>query len=84
MLAKCSNPECESPFNYREGRLVRYSRSLSNGEFAENQLLIEHFWLCGKCAGVYEVVYAQGIRAKIRPRNLELSEKSLPHFVSAA
>ena len=24
MFARCSNPECGAPFNYREGRLIRY------------------------------------------------------------
>ena len=84
MLAKCCNPGCEAPFDYREGRLIRFSRTLSSGQPAENQRLIEHFWLCGKCAGLYVFEYESGINIKIKPRCRELSEKHLSHFNSAA
>ena len=84
MLAKCCNPECEVPFDYREGRLIRFSRTLSSGQPAENQRLIEHFWLCGKCAGLYVFEYESGISVKIKPRHQELSEQNISYFVSAA
>ena len=84
MLTKCCNPECEAPFDFREGRLIRFSRTLSNGNPAENQRLIEHFWLCGKCAGLYVFEYESGISVKIRPRHQELTEDNFSYFVSAA
>jgi hypothetical protein len=83
MIAKCCNPECEVPFDYREGRLIRFSRPM-NGEISENERLIQHFWLCGKCAGLYVFEYESGVDVKIKPRRRELSEKSSAHFVSAA
>jgi len=84
MLAKCCNPECEVPFDYREGRLIRFSRTLSSGQPAENQRLIEHFWLCGKCAGLYVFEYESGISVRIKPRRQESSAEKLSYFVSAA
>jgi hypothetical protein len=84
MLIKCCNPKCEAPFDYREGRLIRFSRTLSSGQPAENQRLIEHFWLCGKCAGLYVFEYQSGISVKIKPRHQELSKENTSYFVSAA
>ena len=52
MISKCSNPECASPFDYREGRLVRISTLLVNKQTPAHQCVIEHFWLCGKCAAL--------------------------------
>lgn len=84
MLTKCCNPRCEAPFNYREGQLVRFSRRPVNGKPAVNQALIEHFWLCGKCAGIYVFECKSGTSLVIKPRNQGLSEENLSHFVSAA
>jgi len=84
MLAKCCNPGCEAPFDHREGRLIRFSRKLSSGQPAENQRLIEHFWLCGKCAGLYVFEYESGINVRIKPRHQESTEDNLSYFVSAA
>jgi len=84
MLIKCCNPKCEAPFNYLEGRLIRFSRTLSSGQPAENQCLIEHFWLCGKCTGLYVFEYESGISVKIKPRHQESTEDNLSYFVSAA
>ena len=84
MLAKCCNPECEAPFDHREGRLIRFSMMLSNFENSENRRLIEHFWLCGKCSGFYLFEYEPGVRVKIKPRHQESTEDNLSYFVSAA
>jgi hypothetical protein len=84
MIAKCCNPECEAPFDYREGRLIRFSRTLSSGQPAENQRLIEHFWLCGKCAGLYVFEYQSGISVRIKLRRQESSAEKVSYFVSAA
>jgi hypothetical protein len=84
MLIKCSNPACEAPFNYREGRLIRFSRSSSSAKPTKNQRLIEHYWLCGKCAELYIFEYESGTSVKIKPREQELSEDKPSYFISAA
>jgi hypothetical protein len=84
MLTKCCNPGCEAPFDHREGRLIRFSRMLSSGQPAENQCLIEHLWLCGKCAELYVFEYESEINVKIKQRHQELSEAKSSSFVSAA
>jgi hypothetical protein len=84
MLTKCCHPECHAPFDFREGRLIRFSRGISNGQSAESQRLIEHFWLCGKCAEIFVFECESGMCVKIKSRAQELSEEHLPHFISAA
>ena len=68
MLIKCCNPKCEAPFDYREGRLIRFSGNRATGKPAENHPLIRHFWLCGKCSERYVFAYERGAGMKIRPR----------------
>jgi hypothetical protein len=84
MLLKCCNPECEAPFDYREGRLIRFSSEQANAKSAENRSLIQHFWLCGKCAGLFVFEHESGISVRIRPRHQELPKKNRSCFVSAA
>jgi len=84
MFIKCCNPECEAPFDYREGRLVRFSAKATTSKPAENHTLIRHFWLCGKCAGLFVFEYESGISVKIKSRHQELSKENLSQFVSAA
>jgi hypothetical protein len=84
MLIKCCNPKCEAPFDYREGRLIRFSGNPTTGNPAENHPLIRHFWLCGNCAGLYVFEYESGITVRIKLRRQELSKEDLSHFVSAA
>jgi hypothetical protein len=81
MISKCSNSECEAPFNYREGRLVRVSRTPLNDQAAANQRVIEHFWLCGKCAAVYVLAYESGENAALKLRHQESSRQSVAEFV---
>lgn len=85
MFAKCCNSECRKPFDHREGRLVRFSRSEPNGQLAENQRSIEHFWLCGKCAQLFVFEYDSEMNVRIKLRDPEPSKKSiLFHSASAA
>jgi hypothetical protein len=84
MIAKCCNPECEAPFAYREGRLIRFSRKLTDGKSTKNHTLIQHFWLCRKCAELYVFEYESGSNIKIKPRHQESCEEIHSYSVSAA
>ncbi len=84
MLTKCCNPKCEAPFDYREGRLIRLSNQVANGKPSEGRPLIQHFWLCEECAGLYVFEYESGASVKLRPRHEEVAEESHCYFVSAA
>jgi hypothetical protein len=83
MISKCSNSGCEAPFDYREGRLVRVSRTPLNDQAAVAQRVIEHFWLCGKCAALYVFAYESGENAALKLRHQESPRQSLAKSVSA-
>jgi hypothetical protein len=84
MFAKCYNPECESPFDYREGRLVRIAKDAPGGQPDENQLHIEHYWLCGKCAELFVFDYDAEMNVRIKPRNFEAVKKDKHYHFAAA
>ena len=59
MVTKCANSHCSAPFRYwGEGRLYRLDLSehpkrmqQAGGNRALRSHNVEHFWLCGSCAG---------------------------------
>ncbi len=60
MVAKCANPECSSPFTYfRDGRLFLVDRRIQNDDSLWPTSKCEHYWLCGDCAALMEVVLYQ-------------------------
>jgi hypothetical protein len=79
MLIRCCNPECKAPFNYREGRLIRFSRL-----HAGKQPAVEHFWLCGTCAREFVFEGNSGTNVKIKPRSQEARGDNGSHSASAA
>lgn len=69
MYMKCCNPDCNAPFDYREGRLMRVSKAPLKGNGGEMRSSVEHFWLCGKCAGDYVLEHEYGMPTKVRLRD---------------
>jgi hypothetical protein len=84
MFANCSNPDCRAPFDYREGRLIPVRKPALNGQTPAGHHGIEHFWLCGKCSGVYVFEHHPGVRMKIKSRVTELRENTALALVTAA
>jgi len=84
MFAKCCNSDCRKPFDHREGRLVRFSKSSAQGEPAENQRSIEHYWLCGRCAELFVFEYDSEMNVRIKPRDRETHKTILFRSASAA
>ena len=53
MLSHCANPDCNKPLHYlREGKVFLFSRKGKNSMKQNSNpfQLLEHYWLCGKCA----------------------------------
>jgi hypothetical protein len=84
MSMKCCNPLCGAPFDYREGRLARFSDTITNADTPEPQVCIRHFWLCARCAETYIFEHHIDASVRIRPRPAEGPAKPRRHFVSAA
>jgi hypothetical protein len=81
---KCCNPRCEVPFDYREGRLARFSEAITHADTPEAQVRILHFWLCAECAEIYVFEHHAGTSVRIKPRLAERPADHPSHFVSAA
>jgi hypothetical protein len=82
MFEKCSNPDCGLPFDYREGRLIRFYSTEAESP-AEHQG-VEHFWLCGKCSERYVFAYERGAGMKIRPRVAKSRETAARSLAATA
>jgi len=83
MFAKCANPDCGKPFDYREGQLVRFNRTVLAGSIERSERLIEHFWLCGSCSEHYFLsLEAQNIEMKLR--NEEPQTEKSPRLAAVA
>ena len=80
MFEKCSNPNCGLPFDYREGRLIRFCSP--DAKFPAEHQCVEHFWLCGKCSKLYVFEYERGAGVKIRLRVTE-SQETAPRSLAA-
>ena len=52
----CANRRCGAHFDYRKGRLFRFSYRLQNAEAGH---AIVHFWLCAKCCKLYTLEYRE-------------------------
>jgi hypothetical protein len=75
MLEKCSNPDCDLPFDYREGRLIRFCPT--DTKSLGQHRCVEHYWLCGKCSERYVFAYERGAGMKIELRPAATRTKSL-------
>jgi len=84
MFAKCSNPDCGAPFNYREGQLVRFCKPPLEHRSSTGQHHVEHFWLCGSCSNLYMLECERGAGMKISLRTKELGERAAFSFVATA
>jgi len=84
MCATCSNPDCGVPFDYREGRLVRFCKPLLDGRSLVDESRVEHFWLCGTCSELYIFKYERWVGMTIRPRVRPVRERPALSFVATA
>ena len=78
MFWQCANPECHSPFNYRQGRLFRFSNIRPGRRLLENAC-VRHFWLCSNCNrdDVLEYKTDVGIVLRSRPGSV-VQRNTLP------
>ncbi len=71
MLSTCANPTCRAPFQYlREGRLFKFELA-SGPELVGSRKFprkIEHFWLCGQCAGKMTLALQDQTHVIVVPR----------------
>lgn len=66
MFSKCSNPDCDSTFDYRQGRLFRFDTEQADSKSADP--CVRHFWLCEECSQTYDLECRRGMGVIIRSR----------------
>jgi hypothetical protein len=84
MITKCFNPACQTSFDYRAGRLVRFSRNTSNNNYEDSRQYIEHFWLCGTCADLFTFGCEEGMPVSLMRREQDIAKGNLSYQVFAA
>lgn len=84
MSMKCCNPKCEAPFHHREGRLVRFSGTVTNAKTRKTEPFVQHAWLCGKCADEFVVERSSERQVILKPRKHILHPANTSPFVSVA
>jgi hypothetical protein len=68
MIDRCFNSNCRKRLDYlRDGRVVRVIRR------KDDDLLIEHFWLCGACYALYDFEFTTEGAVKIREKSVRES-----------
>jgi hypothetical protein len=87
MLDKCANSVCSMPFDYKQGRYVRFRRAAAVNEAPANTHSVEHFWLCGRCAETYTLQYHKEhgvvISLRLMARNEITTPGDMYHGLSA-
>jgi len=84
MITKCFNPACQAPFDYRSGRLVRFSGKNQKSNGAENHSCIEHFWLCGDCSTLYTFECKAGTPVELRRQEKVIRREEHHYLVTYA
>jgi hypothetical protein len=84
MFMRCLNPDCGAPFDYREGRLIRFCKPPLDDQLVIDRHRVEHYWLCGRCSSFYDFEYEPGMGMKIRLRMRETQETAAVSFVAVA
>lgn len=78
MLSQCANTSCSKPFlKLREGKLflVETDRLTKPGEpvvppfvrARQQQRLVEHYWLCDDCAGLWTLIFDRECGVALAP-----------------
>lgn len=84
MFSACANPNCQAPFDYREGRFFRFHKDHSPSERPPNSHSVQHFWLCGVCCGNYTLEYRSGCGVLLKERSDISHNINTLRFIAAA
>ena len=64
MIDRCFNPACKRKLDYlRDGRVVRVTRE------KEEDIFVEHYWLCGACYETHDFEFPADGTVIIRERS---------------
>ena len=78
MLLQCSNPQCNIPFDFRQGRIFRFFSDRTSRQASPKAHGVRHFWLCAKCSKTHILEYC-GDKIVLLLRNFE---PLMPRFLA--
>jgi hypothetical protein len=84
MVSACANPECQAPFDYRQGQFFRFHKGHPAGEEPLNTHSVQHFWLCGVCCRAYTLEYRHGSGVLIKPGSGTSCNSDILRIIAAA
>ena len=82
--ARCTNPSCASPFDYRRGRLFRFHEAYPSDSTLAGSEVVRHYWLCDWCSQAYTLQYANGTAVLIRLQYQSLTAVKDIKLIAAA
>jgi hypothetical protein len=69
MVDYCANPGCGKTLHYlREGTVFLFEVFAMEPEEKNNQRRLEHYWLCGECAGTHLLERTAEGEIRLTPR----------------
>jgi len=84
MISLCANPACQIAFDHRHGQFFRFHKAHRSDEKPPNTHCVQHFWLCGKCAGKFTLLYAETRGVLLQDRSLIAALAETGRVVAAA
>lgn len=69
MVSHCANPSCNKPLHYlREGKVFLFSGKNGSKQNSKTLQMMEHYWLCGKCAREWTLTMDEEHGVQLEPR----------------
>ena len=68
MYLKCAHPECDSDFDYGQGRLYRFQQTPLQEKQPSHWHAVKHYWLCTRCCENFLIEYQKGLGVLLMER----------------
>jgi hypothetical protein len=82
--ARCTNPSCASPFDYRRGRFFLFHDDHPGDGTLRGSHGVRHVWLCDPCSQAYTLHYEEGSAVLLRLEWQCLSRTNNHALITAA
>jgi len=68
MYLKCAHPDCNSDFDYGQGRLFRFQQTPEQEKQPSHWHAVKHYWLCTRCFENFTIEYQKGVGVLLMER----------------
>jgi hypothetical protein len=81
---KCAHPECNSDFDYGQGRLYRFQQTPQQEKQPSHWHAVKHYWLCSRCCENFTIEYQKGLGVLLMERLEKLAGAQPCYFILQA